>query len=165
VFNGSTFCAAIQGNDITAYAADHWRDVDIKPIREDIPWDDEEGSIETFIENVKSVWTDNSNIAILNGDIREATEENLDKKVNTIFYDADHELNVQRSCLNHILQYTENEFILVVDDANLDGVLTSTKDFIEENKITVLYERSILTGEIEDTNSWWNGINIFVLKK
>jgi hypothetical protein len=53
----------------------------------------------------------------------------------------------------------------VVDDANLDGVLTSTKDFIEENKITVLYERSILTGEIEDTNSWWNGINIFVLKK
>jgi predicted O-methyltransferase YrrM len=104
-------------------------------------------------------------LRILNGDIREATEENLDKKVNTIFYDADHELNVQRSCLNHILQYTENEFILVVDDANLDGVLTSTKDFIEENKITVLYERSILTGEIEDTNSWWNGINIFVLKK
>jgi hypothetical protein len=165
VFNGSTFCAAIQGNDITAYAADHWRDVDIKPIREDIPWNDEEGSIETFIENVKSVWTDNSNIAILNGDIREATEENLDQKVNTIFYDADHELNVQRSCLNHILQYTENEFILVVDDANLEGVLTSTKEFIAENNITLLYERSILTGEIEDVDSWWNGVNIFVLKK
>ena len=165
VYNGSTFCAAIQGNDITAYAADHWRDVDIKPIRDDIPWDDVEGSIETFIENVKSVWTDNSNIAILNGDIREATEENLDQKVNTIFYDADHELNSQKSCLNHILPYTENEFILVVDDANLDGVLASTKDFISENDITVLYERSILTGEIEDVNSWWNGVNIFVLKK
>ncbi len=165
VYNGSTFCAAIQGNDITAYAADHWRDVDIKPIRDDIPWEDQEGSIETFIENVKSVWTDNSNIAILNGDIREATEENLDQKVNTIFYDADHELNSQKSCLNHILPYTENEFILVVDDANLDGVLASTKDFISENNITVLYERSILTGEIEDVNSWWNGVNIFVLKK
>jgi len=165
VYNGSTFCAAIQGNDITAYAADHWRDVDIKPIRDDIPWEDQEGSIETFIENVKSVWTDDSNIAILNGDIREATEENLDQKVNTIFYDADHELNSQKSCLNHILPYTENEFILVVDDANLDGVLASTKDFISENNITVLYERSILTGEIEDVNSWWNGVNIFVLKK
>ena len=111
------------------------------------------------------MWTDNSNIAILNGDIREATEENLDQKVNTIFYDADHELNTQKSCLNHILPYTENEFILVVDDANLEGVLSSTKEFIDENNITVLYERSILTGEIEDVDSWWNGVNIFVLKK
>ena len=165
MFNGSTFCAAIQGNDITAYAADHWRDVDIQPIREDIPWKEEEGSIETFIENVKSVWTDNSNIAILNGDIREATEENLDQKVNTIFYDADHELDTQKSCLQHILPYTEDEFILVVDDANLEDVHSSTLEFVKENNLEILYERSILTDEIEDVNSWWNGINIFVIKK
>lgn len=165
VFNGSTFCAAIQGNDITAYAADHWRDVDIQPIREDIPWKEEEGSIETFIENVKSVWTDNSNIAILNGDIREATGENLDQKVNTIFYDADHELDTQKSCLQHILPYTEDEFILVVDDANLEDVHSSTLEFVKENNLEILYERSILTDEIEDVNSWWNGINIFVIKK
>ena len=38
-------------------------------------------------------------------------------------------------------------------------------NIIDENNITVLYERSILTGEIEDVDSWWNGVNIFVLKK
>ena len=47
-------------------------------------------------------------------------------KVNTIFYDADHELDTQKSCLQHILPYTEDEFILVVDDANLRNVHSST---------------------------------------
>ena len=165
VYNGSTFCAAIQGNDITAYAADHWEDKNIRPVRDDIEWSGEEGSIETFINNVKTTWTDNSNIAILNGDIRVATEENLDKKVNTIFYDADHDGSVQKSCLNHILNYTEDEFILIVDDANFKDVVESAKEFTSENKLDILYERTILTDELEDSNSWWNGIVIFVLKK
>jgi hypothetical protein len=165
VYNGSTFCAAIQGNDVTAYAADHWEDKNIRPVRDDIEWSGEEGSIEKFIENVKTTWTDNSNIAILNGDIRIATEENLDKKVNTIFYDADHDGSVQKSCLNHILNYTEDEFILIVDDANFKNVVESAKEFVSENKLDILYERIILTDELEDSNSWWNGIVIFVLKK
>ena len=165
VYNGSTFCAAIQGNDVTAYAADHWQDKNIKPVRDDIEWTGQEGSIDTFIENVKTTWTDNSNIAILNGDIRVSTEENLDKKVNTIFYDADHDGSVQKSCLKHILNYTEDEFILIVDDANFKDVVESAKEFASENKLDILYERIILTDELEDSNSWWNGIVIFVLKK
>lgn len=165
VYNGSTFCAAIQGNDLTAYAADHWEDNNIRPVRDDIEWSGEEGSIDKFIENVKTTWTDNSNVAILNGDIRIATEENLDKKINTVFYDADHDSSVQKSCLNHILKYTEDEFILIVDDANFKDVVASAKEFISENKLQVLYERIILTDELEDCNSWWNGIVIFVLKK
>ena len=165
VYNGSTFCAAIQGNDVTAYAADHWNDKNIRPVRDDIEWTGQEGSIDTFIENVKTTWTDNSNIAILNGDIRVSTEENLDKKVNTIFYDADHDGSVQKSCLNHILNYTEDEFILIVDDANFKDVVESAKEFVSENKLDILYERIILTDELEDSNSWWNGIVIFVLKK
>ena len=59
----------------------------------------------------------------------------------------------------------EDEFILVVDDANLEDVYPSTIEFINENNLEILYERSILTEEIEDVNSWWNGINIFVIKK
>ena len=165
VYNGSTFCAAIQGNDITAYAADHWQDKNIKPVRDDIEWTGQEGSIDTFIDNVKSNWTDNSNVAILNGDIRTATRENLDQKVNTIFYDADHDGAVQKSCLNHILKYTEDEFILIIDDANFKYVVESAKEFVSENKLEILYERIILTDELEDSNSWWNGVVIFVLKK
>ena len=165
VYNGSTFCAAIQGNDITAYAADHWQDKNIKPVRDDIEWTGQEGSIDIFIDNVKSNWTDNSNVAILNGDIRTATRENLDQKVNTIFYDADHDGAVQKSCLNHILKYTEDEFILIIDDANFKYVVESAKEFVSENKLEILYERIILTDELEDSNSWWNGVVIFVLKK
>ena len=67
--------------------------------------------------------------------------------------------------MQHILPYTEDEFILVVDDANLEDVHSSTLEFVKENNLEILYERSILTDEIEDVNSWWNGINIFVIKK
>ena len=165
VYKGSTFCAAIQNNDVTAYAADHWLDKDIKPIREDIEWSDEEPSIDIFIKNVKENWTDNSNIAILNGDIREATEENLDKKVNTVFYDADHDFWVQKYCLDHVLKYTEDEFILIVDDANQEEVVKSLEKFIQDNNLEVLYKRVILTEEVEDSDTWWNGLAIAVIKK
>jgi len=67
--------------------------------------------------------------------------------------------------LQHILPYTEDEFILVVDDANLENVYDSSIEFIKENQLEILYERSILTDKIEDSDSWWNGVNIFVLKK
>ena len=80
-------------------------------------------------------------------------------------YDADHDGSVQKSCLNHILNYTEDEFILIVDDANFKDVVESAKEFASENKLEILYERIILTDELEDSNSWWNGIVIFVLKK
>lgn len=164
VYNGSTFCSAIQGNDITAYAADHWQDKNIKPVRDDIEWTSQEGSVEKFVENVKSTWTDNSKIAILNGDIRGVEKSNINHKINTVFYDADHDSLVQTECLSNIINFVDDEFILIMDDANFDGVIESTKDFISSNKFEILYERIILTEKIEDSTSWWNGIAIFVLK-
>ena len=101
----------------------------------------------------------------MSGDIREATEENLDKKVNTVFYDADHEFWTQKACLEHVLQYTEDEFILVVDDANMDDVVKSFERFVEDNNLDVLYKRVILTEQVEDADAWWNGVCIAVLKK
>jgi hypothetical protein len=165
VYNGSTFCAAIQCNDITAYAADHWQDKNIKPVRDDIEWTYQKGSINTFVDNVKLHWTDNSNVVILDGDIRETSKVNFNKNVNTIFYDAEHDAKTQTECLEHILKYTDDEFILVIDDANFKDVVESSKNFIKDNNLNILYERILLTDELEDASSWWNGIAIFVLKK
>tara|TARA_B100002019_G_scaffold189418_1_gene163676 strand:- start:2199 stop:3905 length:1707 start_codon:yes stop_codon:yes gene_type:complete len=165
VYNGSTFCAAIQGNDVTAYASDHWEDKNIKPYRDDIPWKGDEGSLDTFISNVKNIWTDNSDIVVMEGDIRGTSEINFNKNVNTIFYDGEHDAATQTQCLEHILKYTDDEFVLVIDDANFKDVVESSKDFIEKNNLKILYERILLTDELEDSSSWWNGIAVFVLKK
>ena len=164
VYNGSTFCAAIQGNDVTAYASDHWEDRNIKPYRDDIPWKGDEGSLDTFISNVKNIWTDNSDIVVMEGDIRGTSEINFNKNVNTIFYDGEHDAATQTQCLEHILKYTDDEFVLVIDDANFKDVVESSKDFIQKNNLKILYERILLTDELEDSSSWWNGIAVFVLK-
>ena len=62
-------------------------------------------------------------------------------------------------------RYTEDEFILVVDDANMDDVVKSFERFVEDNNLDVLYKRVILTEEVEDADAWWNGVCIAVLKK
>ena len=60
---------------------------------------------------------------------------------------------------------TDDEFVLVIDDANFKDVVESSKDFIQKNNLKILYERILLTDELEDSSSWWNGIAVFVLKK
>lgn len=165
VFNGSTFCAAIQNNDVTAYACDSWEEENIKPYRDDIEWNTESGSIDIFIDNVKKYWSDNSNIAVLNGDIRGITEDNVNDKINLIFYDANHDPDVQTQCLDTILNFTDDEFILILDDANFEGVVESIREFINSKKLHCVFERVLLTEELEDKTSWWNGIYLAVLKK
>jgi len=165
VFHGSTFCASIQNNNITAYACDTWEEKNIKPFRDDIEWDVEEASIEIFIENVQKHWTDNSNICILNGDIRGITKDNIKDKINLIFYDGDHSPHIQNECLDAIINFTDDEFILILDDANFDGVVESIRNFINSRKLHCVFERVLLTEQLEDENSWWNGVYLAVLKK
>ena len=66
--------------------------------------------IDTFISNVKNIWTDNSDIVVMEGDIRGTSEINFNKNVNTIFYDGEHDAATQTQCLEHILKYTDDEF-------------------------------------------------------
>lgn len=165
VFNGSTFCAAIQNNDITAYACDTWEDQNIKPFRDDLKWENEKGSIESFILNVEKYGTDDSSINILKGDVRSISDKNILNKINLIFYDGNHNADIQYQSLNHILQFVDEKFILIVDDANFDGVVSSVDTFINNNKLTTVFKKLLLTTEIEDDKSWWNGIYLIVLKK
>ena len=71
----------------------------------------------------------------------------------------------QMNNLNHVLPFLDDQFILVVDDANFDGVVESTVTFIQENQLEVFFERRILSGVIENPNHWWNGIHVLVLRK
>jgi len=165
VYNGSTFCAAIQNNDLIAYACDTWEDKNIKPFRDDIEWNNIDGSLETFISNVERYGTDNSEINILPGDCRSIQEKNVRHKINLIFYDGNHDFDVQKESLINLLNYVDDKFILVIDDCNFDGVVDSVDQFINTNKLTTIFKRLILTTELEDNQSWWNGVYLLVLKK
>ena len=92
-------------------------------------------------------------------------DANLPEKCNAIFYDADHDPLQQYQNLSHLLQFFDDEFILMVDDANMKGVVESVEDFVKHKKLKIIFEKKILTDVPEDKHSWCNGIYIFLLKK
>ena len=100
-----------------------------------------------------------------NKDVKDLTEKDITDKPNIIFYDAGHEYYQQYENLNSVVNLFADKFILILDDANFEGVVESAEEFITNNNLKVLFERKILTTIPEDENSWWNGIYILVLEK
>ena len=64
-----------------------------------------------------------------------------------------------------VLDLLAEDFILVLDDANFEGVVSSADEFVETNNLRALFRRKILTSVVEDDKDWWNGLYILVLSK
>ena len=100
------------------------------------------------------------------GSKQDLKEEDFEgKKPNVIFYDANHDYVEQLNNLNHVLPFLADKFILVIDDANFDGVVESAIQFVSENKLDVYFERKLLSGVVENPHHWWNGVYVMVLEK
>jgi len=161
VYGGGTFYSALQNNNVFGYAVDDFKKRYLSPERDDIEF--------TPFNNPKTAfltppWYPDKryNFKLIEGNI---SEVEIPEQCNVIFYDADHDPVEQYKNLQHIWQYCDDEFILLVDDANMPGVIDSVDDLIRSNNPTVLFERKILTSIPEDLNSWWNGIYILLIKK
>lgn len=159
-YTGSTFYAATENNPIRAFAVDNFIEKDIKPFRDDIFLPSVKDPAVEFLSKFNNPrWT------FSNKDVRELSEKDISDKPNIIFYDAGHEYYQQYENLNSIVNLLADKFILVLDDANFDGVVESANEFIQNNNLKVLFERKILTTIPEDETSWWNGIYILILEK
>lgn len=162
-FMGSTFFAATEDNNIMSFAVDNFSE-NVKPMMDYVPWKEYPSPKEEFEYNWKHL-AKNSDTFIEKSVIDLSTEDFKGHKPNVIFYDSDHSPEGQLESLNHMLPLLDDKFILVLDDANFDGVVYSSYDFIRQNKLNVLFDRKILTSVIEDANNFWNGLQIFVLEK
>ena len=165
VFAGSTFCAAIENNDmVAAYANDNWTQPNLKPEREDLEFD-VTGDMETFISNVERVSSNlDFDISVLDGDAQSLDASNFQHKVNVIFYDGDNNPSVMFQFFNNMDQYTDDVFTLIIDDANMESNVKVTKEFVESKDWKILYERELLN-DMEDDTMWWNGLYVLVLSK
>ena len=82
-----------------------------------------------------------------------------------IFYDAGHEYWEQYENLDAVIDLFADKFILILDDANFEGVVTSIEEIIKKRDLKIIWQRKILTTIPEDEKDWWNGLQILVLKK
>ena len=168
VYAGSTFCAAVQNNDmVAAYANDDWSQPNLQPAREDINLALEDVTVDTFVQNLQENITTDSldfDIQVLNGDSSKLGKKDFTHDVNIIFYDGDNSEQKMREFFLNMLDFTEDVFTLVVDDANIQENVAITKRFIDAMGLRILYERELLNDQ-EDINMWWNGLYVVVLSK
>ena len=160
VYAGGTFYSALQNNNIKGYAVDDFEKA-YAPWRDDIEFVGHKDPKKAFLQ--PPWWPDKRyDFELLEGKVVDIT---VPEKCNVIFYDADHDPVQQYKNINHLLQFCEDEFILLVDDANMPGVVESVEDLVKHKKLNVLFERKILTSIPEDQSSWWNGIYILLIQK
>ena len=159
-YTGSTFYAATQNNNIPAYAVDNFKDTEIAPFREDVFLPKVSDPAVEFLQNfVNPKWK------FVNKSVEELDSTDIDQKPNVIFYDAGHEYYEQSQNLESVKDLLADKFILILDDANFEGVVESANEFINTNNYNVLFSRKILTTILEDENSWWNGLYVMVVHK
>ena len=159
-YTGSTFYAALQNNPIRAFAVDNFEQGSIKPYRDDLSLPDVENPAAEFLSNFR-----NPRWGFSMKNIEDLTEKDICDQPNVVFYDAGHEYWEQYANIKSILKLVQKKFILVLDDANFDGVVNSMNEIIREENLKVLFQRKILTTEVEDETSWWNGIYVLVIEK
>ena len=168
VYAGSTFCAAVQNNDmVAAYANDNWSQPNLQHARDDMDLALENVTVDTFVKNLQENITTDSldfDIKVLNGDSSQLGKKDFEQDVNVIFYDGDNDQLKMIEFYTQMLTFTQDVFTLVVDDANVEKNVEVTKQFIEYNGLKVLYERELLNDQ-EDINMWWNGLYVVVVSK
>ena len=161
---GSTFFAATMGNSIENIGVDNYSDPECKPMTKNLHWSEVGNAFEEFQRHFKKY--ENGKSTFLKSDILDLTEEDFEgKKPNVVFYDANHDYVQQLNALNHIAPFLANKFILVIDDANFDGVIESAIQFVKDNNYDLYFERKILSKIIENPTHWWNGLFVMVLEK
>ena len=168
VYAGSTFCAAVQNNDmVAAYANDNWSQPNLQPAREDLDLSLQNVTVDTFVQNLQENITTDSldfDIQVLKGDSSGLSKKDFKHDVNIIFYDGDNSEHKMREFFLNMLDFTEDVFTLVIDDANIEENVAITKRFIDAMGLKILYERELLNDQ-EDAEMWWNGLYVVVLSK
>ena len=163
-YTGSTFFAATMNNKAKCIGVDDFSEPNVKPIVDRGMWTECGNPYDTFVNNWQKY--ENGNAAFVKASVDELTEEDFGgSKVNILFYDANHDMMVQMNNLNHLLPFLDEKFILIVDDANFDGVVEGAVSWAQENNLKCYLERKILSSVIESPVHWWNGIHVMVLEK
>lgn len=154
VFKGATFAAALYNNKdnlVEATAIDNWSQFG--------------GPESEFIQNCSKFISDVP-YKFYNSDCFKINIKDLvANPVQIYFYDGGHEEEEQEKAFTYYNSLFDNSFIAIVDDWNWNPVKIGTKKAFEKLNYKVLFEQELPANFNGDTNLWWNGIYIAVIRK
>lgn len=154
---GATAVAALDGNKLDAYFVDKWEE-QIQAFRDDIDLPPNDKQV--FIENVKK-YKGSNNIRLFQCDMFDVDLSEI-KPIDVFFYDGPHGFWETSEAIQYYSKVFNDQCIVIVDDANFDGVVGGAEHGISKLKCDILYKKIILN-DIESEDEWWNGLFIAVL--
>ena len=156
VWQGSTLCAAIFGNDVTATAIDNWSQFN--------------GPAGSFLTNL-SKFKGAARVSFLERDFREVNFSGLGK-FNVYFFDGPHTYKDQFDGIVIAEPALDDVFVLIVDDWNWENVRRGTFAGIRDRGYRIDHAIEIRT-TLDDTqpairgnqSEWHNGYFIAAMRK
>lgn len=139
---GSTFVAALFGNNFKATSIDNWQEFN------------EDGTVrEEFMNNIKRFV---ERVTFIEQDC--FTTSLPKDEYDMYLYDGPHSYEQQKDGITYFLPFMKDEFILCIDDYGWPQVEKGTQDGIAECGLTKLFE-------IKLTDGYHNGFYVALLKK
>jgi predicted O-methyltransferase YrrM len=125
---GSTLCAAISNNRVSATAIDNWS---------------EYGNPKALFEqHLAQFKTPEAQVRFIESDFR-AVDFSALGKFNIYLFDGPHEYQDQYDGLDRALPALDEQFVLIVDDWNWEKVREGTRRAMQANRISSLYSIEI----------------------
>jgi predicted O-methyltransferase YrrM len=125
---GSTLCAAISNNRVSATAIDNWSEF---------------GSPKALFEShLAQFKTPEAHVRFIESDFR-AVDFSALGKFNIYLFDGPHEYQDQYDGLEMVLPALDEQFVLIVDDWNWEKVREGTRRALQANRISPLYSIEI----------------------
>lgn len=157
---GATASAVLKNNDLNAVFVDNWKE-NIQPANDNIKLP--ETSKEQFTKNIEK-YVGNSNVNIFDCDLFEFPTGQFTNSIQMFFYDGPHDKETTKQAVLNYYTTFSKEAILVFDDANWQGVVEGAMEGLLESGAQITYQKLMLNSE-ENSNEWWNGLYIAVIRK
>ena len=157
-FLGATICSVLKDNCLTAYAVDNWSTNIQAEKRDGLPDSDKK----EFIENIKK-YKGNNTVKVFDCDFLSVNRDELEK-IDLFFYDGDHSKESTSNALRYFSSCFADTAIVILDDANWEGIVDGAQDAWAKTDYDLIYERKILN-DVESDVDWWNGLYINVVRK
>lgn len=120
---GSTACAALHSNDLTAVCIDDWSGFG--------------GPKEAFLKNVRNSKTQRTHLKVIESDFRKVDYKSLTLDANVYLFDGPHEEQDQYDGIAYALPCLNSNFTLIVDDYNRKSVRSGTQRAIKTHALTI----------------------------
>jgi len=128
-------------------------------------WEHHTQTKETFFRNLDVYLPDRKPLEVY---VRDCFEDSVlpdDRNYKVYFYDGPHDKESQKKALTHYAKYMENVFVYLVDDYLDVFVQEGTVEGIAACNLEVLYRQELFSRYNGDTENYWNGLGVFVLRK